>query len=82
MRATFATALFVAGAQALTWTDVTNFVKKIDVPSLAQSYLNVDITEHPAFDFHVTTRADTRAKIQNKRRRVKPLTHVQREQIN
>jgi hypothetical protein len=81
MRTTFATVLFAAGAQALTWTDVTDFVKKLDVPALMQNYLDVDIKQHPAWDFHVTTRADTRAKIEKNPWKPKPLTHQQRERI-
>ena len=76
MRTTFATVLFVASAHALTWTDVTDFIRN-EVPGLLQTYLDVDITE-----FHMTTRADTRKIIENKPRTLKPLTHVQRERIN
>jgi len=41
-------------------------------------YLDTDITQHPAWDFHVTTRADTHKTIKANKRSVKPLTHAQR----
>ena len=81
MRTTFATVLFVAGTQALTWTEVVDFVKKIDVPALVESTFGVDITQHAAWDFHVTTRADSNATIAKHQRRVKPLTKAQRHQV-
>jgi hypothetical protein len=64
-----ATAFVAATADATIWDTVLSSVNQ---------YLDTDITQHPAWDFHLTTRADTNKIIAANKRSVKPLTHIQR----
>ena len=62
-------ATIAAGVEASIWDSII---------TAANQYLDTDITQHPAFDFHFTTRHDAKKTIQKYGNRMKPLTAQQR----
>ena len=64
-----ATAFVAATADATMWDSAISSIN---------TYLDTDITQHPAWDYKVTTRADTHKIIAANKRSVAPLNHIQR----
>jgi len=77
-------ALFSLEATAhLTLKDLFSAATREAMVGAANKFLGQDITESPMWDYHVTTRADTRAineaRMAKHAHQIKPLTHQQRK---
>ena len=81
MRIIIAVTAVMASVQALTWSDIGDFLYQFDYRGAIMQQTGMDIHEQPFYDFHMnrmTTRADANKKIKEKGRRMKPLTTAQR----
>ena len=81
MKTIIALSAVIMSVQALTWSDITDFLYQFDYRGAIKHQTGMDIHEQPFYDFHMqrfTNRADANAKIAKYGRRMKPLTEAQR----
>ena len=84
MKTVFALSAVMMSVQALTWSDITDFLYQFDYRGAIMQQTGMDLHEQPFYDFHqqrFTSRQDTNKKVKskgNKGRRMKPLTEAQR----